>query len=160
MSPFTTLWKVSWHFLTLIILSPLKECLLRYMGLANLRVGQRSEWQKWLVKGEVQRDGLQERWVTGELRSRNSSAGLSYGLSENELAGLDRLAPNVQERISASDTPVHSEDIASAVALGGWAAGCVEAMGRLSGDGGCQAKYTQAVSRWDSLSKNYSSVNN
>lgn len=105
------------------------------------------------------------RWAAGEMSHRWAAlqkqlSRASCGLSENELAGLDRLAPKMQERTSASDTPVRSEDIASALALGGWAAGCVEAMGKLSGDGGCQAKYTQAVSRWDSLSKNYSSVNN
>lgn len=81
-------------------------------------------------------------------------------LAENELAGLDGLAAKVQQRSSASASSAHSEEAASALALGGQSVGGAEAMEKLSGDRHCQAKYMQAVSRRDSLSKNYSSVNN
>lgn len=73
MSAFTMPWKVSCSDPDAVY--PLTSESLSYVSLANLRAEQRPEWQKWLVEKEVQWDRLQERWVMGELHSRNSSAG-------------------------------------------------------------------------------------
>lgn len=73
MSAFTVPWKVSYSDSDTDY--PLTSESLSSVGLANLRAGQRPEWQKWLVKKEMHQDGLQETWVMHELHSRNSSAG-------------------------------------------------------------------------------------